>query len=427
MGKVGIGILSSVVLQAALVFPALALGVPQAPAGNQQPAAKPPDSAAKLQTIANNATTNLPATNASDAKAEANAPPEPESDATREDLANFDRFLDSHPILERELGSNPSLVNDPTYVQREPDLRIFLSHHPAVKATLEKNPQYLARRMDFAEANSGAHGSQPAQSLDLAEAGDLREFLSAHTDVKQLLAQNPALIDDSTFLSSHAAFKTFLGEHPRAGAVFAENPRYFISPAKKRAAAPPAAKPAAVAPVPVDPNQPQFEFGVTAENVGRMDQFLEDHPQIAKDLSKNPLLVTNHSYLDHHHELRRFFDKNVRIRDAFAEDPHYFVAGDTFDARPPSMEITSEAALRDSDLADAAGFLAKHQEIAGALRKRPVLAEDQRFLNKHDELRKFFDQNPHIQAEFDEHPAYFMRREQPFLEKALVKGKKKKR
>ena len=45
-----------------------------------------------------------------------------QTDASREELANFDRFLDSHPILERQLGSNPSLVNDPNYVQREPDL-----------------------------------------------------------------------------------------------------------------------------------------------------------------------------------------------------------------------------------------------------------------------------------------------------------------
>lgn len=422
----GTEILSSIALLTAVMFlPGLATGALQA-TNNQQAADKPAaSSAGNLQASTSPGTTPSSGANSITANAAAASQRPPETDATREDLANFDRFLDTHPVLERELGSNPSLVNDPTYVQREPDLQIFLNHHPAVKAHLERNPQYLAQRADFAEENAAARGSRPDRSLDQEEAGDMREFLVSHDDIKQLLAQNPALIDDSTFLDSHVTLKTFLNEHPRARSVFAENPRYFISPAAKSAetvkAIPAATKPALVKP----DDEPMFEFGLTPENIGRIDQFLEDHPGITKDLKKHPLLVTNHSYLDHHRELRRFFDEHVRVRAAFADDPRYFVPENGFGARAPTLEITSQAVLGDADLSTTAHFLSKHKDIAAELRRNPVIVQDLHYLHGHDDLRQFFDEHPRIQTEMDEHPRYFMHREEPVLQKVIEAKKKK--
>lgn len=340
------------------------------------------------------------------------------NDATREELANFDRFLDDHPILERELGSNPSLVNDPNFVRSEPDLKIFLSHHPAVQAQLQKDPQYLATRMNLAEANAANHAAPPNPSLDQSEAGQMREFLHAHDTIDQLLKQNPALINDSTFLGAHPELKIFLEQHPRARDLFVQNPRYFITPAADSHTPPPAPanppKPKAEA-APADaPDQPTFDFGVSPDDVARMDQFLEDHRKIAKDLSKDPLLVTNHHYLDHHDELRRFFDEHVRVREAFAEDPRYFVPGNGFGAAPPRLDISTNQKLSNRDLAAIDTFLRKHKHIAKTLRDNPMVVQDLNYLHHHGDLRRFFDQNPHIQTEMDEHPRYFMRREEQF-------------
>ena len=425
MRNSGTEIFSIVVLLIAVIFlPGLAVGAPQSVAGNQQAASKPPANS-PLQAFANPGTNHPSGANSTAADAATTSQRAPETDATREDLANFDRFLDTHPVLERELGSNPSLVNDPSYVQREPDLQIFLSHHPAVKAHLERNPQYLAQRADFAEENAAARGVRPDPSFDQAEAGDMREFLTSHDDIKQLLAQNPALIDDSTFLGSHVALKTFLSEHPRARSVFGENPRYFISPVAKSAESP-KATPAAMKSTPVKlDGEPTFDFGLTPENIGRINQFLEDHPNVAKDLMKHPLLVTNHSYLDHHRELRRFFDEHMRVRAAFAEDPRYFVPRNGFGARSPTLEIATEGTLSDADLSTIATFLSKHKDIAGELQRNPIIVQDLHYLHKHDDLREFFDEHPRIQTEMDEHPRYFMRREEPVLQKALEAKKKK--
>ena len=50
-------------------------------------------------------------------------------DITRQQLENFDRFLDSHPQIRAELTQNPNLVNDPRYIQDRPELRDFLATH----------------------------------------------------------------------------------------------------------------------------------------------------------------------------------------------------------------------------------------------------------------------------------------------------------
>lgn len=367
-----------------------------------------------------------------------NASAQPQSgsqtDASREELANLDRFLDSHPILERELGSNPSLVNDPEYVQKEPDLHMFLDHHPAVKAQLQRDPQYLARRTNLAELNNSASAPPDANpSLNQAEAQQMSEFLNTHQDIRELLKQNPALINDSTFLAGHMELQTFVNQHPRARQEFVENSRYFIAPGGDSHAAPPAVPakwgpeatpPNAAPPKAVEAGVPKFEFGVTQEDVARMDQFLEDNSDIAKDLRKDPLLVTNHKYLDHHHQLRRFFDEHVRVREAFAENPRYFVPSGGLGAPRPQLQVSEDQHLSARDLEEMARFLHKHKDIAKRLESNPLVVQDLDFLHHHGDLREFFDEHPHIQTEFDEHPHYFMQKENEFRQNANLDGQK---
>src|SRR5262249_54057082 len=39
-----------------------------------------------------------------------------ERDITRQELLNFDRFLDSHPAIDQDLKKNPALANDAAYL-----------------------------------------------------------------------------------------------------------------------------------------------------------------------------------------------------------------------------------------------------------------------------------------------------------------------
>ena len=61
------------------------------------------------------------------------APPSPPTDITRQELASFDSFLDSHPEMGEQLRRNPSLVDDREYVKNHPELQAYLQDHPGVE------------------------------------------------------------------------------------------------------------------------------------------------------------------------------------------------------------------------------------------------------------------------------------------------------
>lgn len=416
------------------------------------------------------------------------------TDANREEMANFDRFLDSHPILERELESNPSLVNDPNYVQSEPDLQIFLSHHPNVKAEIQRDPGYLENHRNPDLSAVGTSGADTAR---------LNQFLDAHRDLALQLKQNPALIDDSTFLSQHADLQTFLNGNPALRNEIAQNPRYLTQyqipengnssasgstprtsagansgasnsyngstasngpparaetpdahPPVKPPSSPPA-KPASnmtssssgSQPSPATSNTATSSSpvpggsagstsgstslasrsypGVAAEDVARLNQFLEDHRDIAKQLQKNPLLVTDHKFLDKHKDVRRFFDENVRLREVFAEDPGYFAGknarAEAVSGAAANRELNAgPSGVTGRDLLEVEKFLQKHKDIARQLGSSPALGRDPQYLKQHKDLRRFFDEHAHIQAEFDENPKYFMQRESELEREANV-------
>jgi hypothetical protein len=46
-------------------------------------------------------------------------------DITRQELNNFDNFLDTHPAIEKDLKSNPALVKDSAYLSAHPELKEF--------------------------------------------------------------------------------------------------------------------------------------------------------------------------------------------------------------------------------------------------------------------------------------------------------------
>ena len=68
-----------------------------------------------------------------------------DNDINATELRNFDRFLDSHPAVERELRSNPGLARNPAYLWRHPELRQFIARHPGVREELRENPYRFVR------------------------------------------------------------------------------------------------------------------------------------------------------------------------------------------------------------------------------------------------------------------------------------------
>lgn len=60
---------------------------------------------------------------------------------------------------------------------------------------------------------------------------------------------------------------------------------------------------------------------MTREQENRLDQFLRNHPRVARDLERNPNLANDRNYLRKHDDFRDFLSNHGGIRAAFRDNP----------------------------------------------------------------------------------------------------------
>lgn len=72
---------------------------------------------------------------------------------TREQLRNFDHFLDSHPEVSEALRKNPRLIDDQQFMQNHPELQEFLKNHPGVRDEIKDHPGRFMKREAKYEKN----------------------------------------------------------------------------------------------------------------------------------------------------------------------------------------------------------------------------------------------------------------------------------
>ncbi len=135
-----------------------------------------------------------------------------------------------------------------------------------------------------------------------------------------------------------------------------------------------------------------------------MDGFLDNHPEIAEQLKKNPKLIDDKKWVDAHPELQQFLSEHPEMREQFDQHPYAFMRDENrYDRREDRGEFTT----MDQ-------FLDKHPEIAEQLKKDPKLINDKKWVDGHPELQAFMASHPELRQQFDEHPYAFMRQEDRF-------------
>src|ERR1700732_3038659 len=72
-------------------------------------------------------------------------------------------------------------------------------------------------------------------------------------------------------------------------------------------------------------DRPVQDNDITRQELARFDQFLDDHPQIAEQLRKDPSLVDNPEFEQNHPELQRFLADHPEIREQLKEHPDAFM------------------------------------------------------------------------------------------------------
>ena len=74
------------------------------------------------------------------------------------------------------------------------------------------------------------------------------------------------------------------------------------------------------------PQTARADNDITRGEVARFDNFLDRHPEINRDLNRNPNLINDREYVARHPELREYLGQHREIREELRENPRQFMS-----------------------------------------------------------------------------------------------------
>ena len=158
-----------------------------------------------------------------------NTPAPQGDDATRQELANFDRFLDSHPEIAEQVRKDPSFVNNDDFLKHHPALQTYLQDHPAVREQITADPNaFMRRKLATTAVRRRSDRSYRDRDINRQELARFDQFLDTHRETAEQLRKNPSLVDNEEFVSNHPALQSYLREHPELRSQLKQNPNAFM-------------------------------------------------------------------------------------------------------------------------------------------------------------------------------------------------------
>jgi hypothetical protein len=239
-------------------------------------------------------------------------------------VADFERFLDGHREVGEQVRRNPSLCNDQAFLQGHQVLVIFLQENPGVRDQLRQDPNGFIHRADFYARNSnpGDHdndwqrGGQDrddhGQGRDAfrRDAANFNRFLDDHREVAEQVRRDPTLLDNREFVHNHPELQAYLQSDPGVRDLLRQDPNGFMRQvdADNR-----------------DWNIP--EHGPAHDRMADFGGFLGNHSDIQRDLSRDPMQVKDHDWMQNHTDLDAYLNAHPDVRTDLMANPQGFVQG----------------------------------------------------------------------------------------------------
>ncbi len=148
-----------------------------------------------------------------------------DDDATRRQLASFDKFLDSHPDVAEQLHKDPSLVNNQEFVEKHQELQQYLQQHPEVREELSQKPNAFMHQEQRYDRREDRRDSDVTRTEFPA---NMDRFMDSHPEIAEQLRRDPSMVDDKKFVASHPALQQFLADHPGVREEYKEHPNAFM-------------------------------------------------------------------------------------------------------------------------------------------------------------------------------------------------------
>jgi dsDNA-binding SOS-regulon protein len=281
--------------------------------------------------------------------------PAQDSDITRQELARFDQFLDSHREIAEQLRKNPSLVNDRTFVEQHQALQTYLREHPAIREELKENPNAFMRQEDRFDNRQDAQGRG-----DNDRNGD----------------RDVARNEDRDRFDNRIGDRDIDRDDNRDPDARSGNRDDRIS------------------------HQPVRDRDTTRGELASFDQFLDKHREIAEELRRDPGLVNNQQFLADHPALQTYLAAHKNVREEIDENPQAFMHQEARFDRQEDM---------DRERAGFGEFLRSHSAISEQLSKNPSLVKNQEFMATHPELQEYLKAHPAAQTQLTQNPEIFIK------------------
>jgi hypothetical protein len=302
-----------------------------------------------------------------------------DQDINREELVRFNQFLDGHRETAEQLRKDPSLVDNPKFVNGHPELQTYLQDHPRIREQLKDNPNA------FMQADERFDRRQDER--DPQELARFNQFLDSHRETAEQLRKDPSLVDNQQFLQSHPELQAYLHDHPGIRERIKNDPNAFMQ---------------------ADARFDRRQDDRDRQELAHFDQFLDKHRETAEQLRRDPALVDNPEFVKGHPELQTYLQDHPGVREELEQNPNILrQQASRFDHRDDGMD-------RDAMHRQFGEFLGGHSAIAQQLSSDPSLAKNQEFLANHPELQDYLNAHPDARQQLMENPQGFVSSAQRF-------------
>ncbi len=332
-------------------------------------------------------------------------PPRGDNDTKGWQVADMDKFLDSHPEIAEQLQKDPSLIRNDEFVDKHPELQEYLRQHPGIREEFTENPRAFMRQEQRLDRHEDAVGDNRDRDRDInrEELANTDRFMDSHPEIAEQLRKDPTLIKNREFVEKHPALQEFLQTHPGVREEFSENPNAFMH-RENRFDAREDDRDRRIGDR--DDRSPMGERDVTRGELASADRFMDSHPEIAEQLRKDPTLINNKEFVEKHPALQEFLKTHPETGEELREHPNAFMRQEQrFDEREESRNREASPGDRDRQNSTSFGqFLGGHASLAQQLSRDPSLANNKEFLASHAELRDYLKAHPEVRNELATNP-----------------------
>jgi hypothetical protein len=366
-----------------------------------------------------------------------------DSDITRQELALFDQFLDSHREIAEQIRQSPSLVNNDQFVKNHPALQTFMQQHPSVREELKENPKAFMHE----EARYDRREDQRMHE----ELIHFDHFLDSHREIAEQLRKNPKLINDEAYVKGHPELQTYLQDHPEFREAVRRDPYAFTRADNDRFARQDSDDRDRDRDARRDnddrdrdarrdnddrdrdaradnhdhdrdarrDNDDRFrqrdaddrDRDARRDQLASFDRYLDSHRETAEQIRRDPSLVNNDEFLKNHPSLQTYLQQHPEVRTQIKQNPNAFMQQE---ARYDQNEYRMRTGEADEPHRHFGEFLGGHSSINEQLSKDPSLVKNEEYMQSHPELKDYLNQHPDVRQGLMKNPETFVKSSQQF-------------